>query len=433
MKFDFKDSLRGVIMFGEWQTVSEIFRKTTNDQRNTLIMLLDGWTSLSVLNLQSMNNADLKSIGWITAFLKVYSILPKSSLMFMNVLAQRKAFIQAVSTNHGALSAYRQARGNMYLTSLDLSSLLGKSRSTDSYQLVSQMTYFFYRKSVTATGPWWIAGCLHVDSGKMSWVPVSEYVTDVNPKFCNNLLFKPKPRSLSNLSNSGFKIMARSSQDNKALHSAKVSVSKIEASGATAVATDVKFKSGGNPPPIFVPITSNGKYGVVVTVAGYITESFELFMDCKASRDCKPERLVTMSPTMEAGQTRIIMNWLTTTPKDMDIHLMSFKLKKNSNQINKRKSCDTYWNKRTGCKKVKLDLDNTHGGEKGAETITLLDSTVNSGYKYAIGVLDYSGNKNGMANSNFLNSGVTVRVINGQQKAEKTLKTSVNLLKNPKR
>ena len=57
-----------------------------------------------------------------------------------------------------------------------------------------------------------------------------------------------------------------------------------------------------------------------------------------------------------------------------------------------------------------LDNDNTDGGEAGAETVTLLDNSINQDYVYLIGVEDYLLMDGGVS---FLSAGAQITITNG--------------------
>ena len=63
-----------------------------------------------------------------------------------------------------------------------------------------------------------------------------------------------------------------------------------------------------------------------------------------------------------------MMNWEKNTPNDLDLHIVAVKKKQ-------FKTCRTYFGKKNVCEKISLDLDNTRGGQNGAETIQ--DNSIN--------------------------------------------------------
>merc|ERR1719480_431578 len=106
-KLEFEYSMRGVLIFGEWRTISEIFTATEEEQRNTLIVSLESWSSLTISELQGMSNEELIEFGSITAFLKVFSINRRSALRQMNIEEQTNSIFNTLSRNSEILSSYR--------------------------------------------------------------------------------------------------------------------------------------------------------------------------------------------------------------------------------------------------------------------------------------------------------------------------------------
>ena len=99
------------------------------------------------------------------------------------------------------------------------------------------------------------------------------------------------------------------------------------------------------------------------------------------------------------------MTWEKNDPKDLDIFVMAV------SKVNST-TCLTYYGQKNGCEEISLDVDNTNGGLNGAETVTLLNNTINKDYVYIIAVEDYQysiGNTNGSA---FLESWAAVRITN---------------------
>ena len=120
-----------------------------------------------------------------------------------------------------------------------------------------------------------------------------------------------------------------------------------------------------------------------------------------------------MSPTLSLGQTRIMMAW-DAMPADVDIHVMV--IKKSDNRL-----CRTWYRHTSGCASISQDLDNTKGGLNGAETVTLLDNTVNSQYTYLIAMEDYAFEEEGTVS---LKSGSGITITNGLQTVESDMNAS---------
>jgi len=196
----------------------------------------------------------------------------------------------------------------------------------------------------------------------------------------------------------GLSISLKSSQDNGVINNATVSASLLTEEGSDPVAQDVPVDNNGN---VFIEIFSNGEYAISVQAPGFIDAHFTMEVNCEAD-DCINNRLVAMSPELEPGQTRIILTWVD-TPSDLDIHIFSVNKTDNS-------TCKTWYANQNGCQAISLDLDNTNGGMNGAETMTLLDSSINQEFFYLIGVEDYYFENDG---SLFMDSGAAITITNG--------------------
>ena len=155
-----------------------------------------------------------------------------------------------------------------------------------------------------------------------------------------------------------------------------------------------------------------GRYIVEIGAPGFITHTLEVNIACN-SEDCVLEKMVVMSPTLPPGQTRIMMAW-NAEPADVDIHVMA--IKKSDNSL-----CRTWYQRKASCEAISQDLDNTRGGLNGAETVTLLNNTINIMYTYLIAVEDYAFENNGQM---FLNSGTGITITNGLQTVENDMKAT---------
>ena len=84
-----------------------------------------------------------------------------------------------------------------------------------------------------------------------------------------------------------------------------------------------------------------GTFAVRVEADEFIQADTSIEVGCELS-DFTLQRLVSLSPELEAGQTRIIMSWETEQPFDLDIHVVSVR---NSDQL----ACRTYYSNLDGC------------------------------------------------------------------------------------
>merc|ERR1719402_164082 len=109
---------------------------------------------------------------------------------------------------------------------------------------------------------------------------------------------------------------------------------------------------------IIFPITSNGEYSIEVTADGYTNDVTKFWVICNVAtgRGCTPTKLISLSPVMPRGNLRIIMNW---NEKPEDLDLTSIQI-----DTNTQETCKTNYQDKTGCTGVKLDLDNTKGGDQ---------------------------------------------------------------------
>ena len=217
------------------------------------------------------------------------------------------------------------------------------------------------------------------------------------------------PKTCPYYKNVRIRLIARNSQNNKGVAGAIGSVNFQGDDGLTVVADEVAFKGE----ELFVPVSANGKYTGQIKADGFITADFEIEVACSAD-NCQVDKLVTLSPVLPPGKTRIMLTWEKQIPRDVDIHVMA--VEKSNNKL-----CKTYYKHKNRCKSVSLDLDNQKGGLNGAETVTLLDNAINKDYTYLVGIMDYFFERKGVP---FLNSGASITVTNGIQTVTKRLQGS---------
>jgi len=120
----------------------------------------------------------------------------------------------------------------------------------------------------------------------------------------------------------------------------------------------------------FVGVTAS----ITVSREGYIQETIERTISNEAEQVF---RGIFIAPTLNEGELRLVLGWETT--QDLDLYV---------EQINKTTGeivCVTYWNNRTSCNGVTLDVDSY---DYGPETVTWGDAA-NDPYSYNIIVNDY--------------------------------------------
>jgi len=159
---------------------------------------------------------------------------------------------------------------------------------------------------------------------------------------------------------------------------------------------------------LLVPVPGSGLYRVNVTAPSHIPDLSEVAVSCedpKSCDRCAPSLLVSLSPHLEPGRARLLLNWAS-LPKDLDLYSWQLPDRHGS-------GCLTSWRAKERCRGARLDLDNTKGGDNGAETITYSygrrereeDSSI-----YAVFVHDYSRNP-----QQFAGSGARLTITDGRE------------------
>ena len=72
-----------------------------------------------------------------------------------------------------------------------------------------------------------------------------------------------------------------------------------------------------------------GNYTVELWAEGFIPSTVTNYTMSCSSPVCDHVKLVSMSPTLAPGQTRIMMTWEKERPADVDIHVMSVRRSNN--------------------------------------------------------------------------------------------------------
>ena len=112
------------------------------------------------------------------------------------------------------------------------------------------------------------------------------------------------------------------------------------------VADDVAVQSNET---AFIEVHQNGYYSVQVKAEGFIDADFEMHVQC-TSEDCENAKLVSMSPELEPGQTRIMLTWEKENPVDLDIHIVAV-------QKSDQSTCRTFYEcSRCGLRRVPAEI-----------------------------------------------------------------------------
>jgi len=161
-------------------------------------------------------------------------------------------------------------------------------------------------------------------------IPILYYTLDVT------MTGPPCNRTASDLSCGcvTLQIKVLNSENNSPVTSAYVSITNPDSSSLSAVQVNrlgiVEFHS-----------CQIGTFEVHVESDGFIKATETIEADSHYA-DITIQRLVSISPKLEAGQTRIIMSWGTESPRDVDLHVVSVKKSDQS-------TCRTYYSNMNGC------------------------------------------------------------------------------------
>ena len=108
------------------------------------------------------------------------------------------------------------------------------------------------------------------------------------------------------------------------------------------------------------------------------------------------------------------MNWQTSIPKDLDLHVMAI------NKSNSSDFCRIWYNNKSSCPGALQDRDNMGGGGNGAEVVTLNSPSINNQYFYLIAVTDHQNSV-----VDFVNSGASIEVKNNIDSTYKPMTATV--------
>merc|ERR1712106_732191 len=313
----------------------------------------------------------------------------------------------------------KQIRSNAmfsYLVFADDNSLTGSSLGTsqahitvtDGTNSVKERIPAFTEDTV-AGARYWLAGCLQIVGETFNYVPVNSFSREspnvADKLFCDNL-FKnavdttPVEHFCENID---LHVDIHDSMTNGPVQNVTASVMVTKDDSEHVVIDGAIPDENGK---LTIPIKQNGHYVVKVEGNGYVAAKEYLDVACDITNcgDCEPTILVPLSPLLPPGALRLTMSW-GEKPLDLDIYAQQ----KNSN--NPEPSCTTYYEKKTECDGVTLDLDNFKGGNNGVETITFHDVDNQQDAIYMIFVHHYGSNR---VAEEFGSSGVHLTLTDGQ-------------------
>jgi len=254
---------------------------------------------------------------------------------------------------------------------------------------------------------YWFVGCLELVGETFNLQTVSEFSREspaLNNKLYCDSLFKQNNLGTTQppfCPNVDMSVKVRNGLTNDMVPGAKVSVIRVEDDQEVIITEGSEVNVDGL---TAAHVNQNGHYIVKVEAEGFIASEREIVVDCVLTDcdTCKPGAFVPLSPALEAGTLRFSLSW---AEKPMDLDLYAYR----RNWRDWDQSCETSYRKKTGCNVATLDLDNTRGGNNGAETITLKDVESQQDNVYMILVNNYVASKS----AEFKHSEAHVTITNG--------------------
>merc|ERR1719402_1198440 len=276
--------------------------------------------------------------------------------------------------------------------------------------------------STSAGVRYWFAGCMEIGTvgETFKFVPTNTFSrdkpSDDDKLFCDKL-FKESRSPLINqenvepfCENVKMKVRIHNAVTNDPILEARADVHYISGSSEDLVAGNVTTSEDGS---VAINVRKAGEYLINVRAEGFVRDQAFLNVDCDIARcsSCQPVILLSLSPELERGNVRIIMNW-DEKPSDLDIYTFQ------TNIDDRSQTCTTKYNNKNGCQGVTLDKDNARGGTSGAETITFDDVSNNANFVYMVYVNDYSRRP-----EEFVSSHVHLTITDGIDNTKINMKT----------
>jgi uncharacterized protein YfaP (DUF2135 family) len=252
----------------------------------------------------------------------------------------------------------------------------------------------------TAAGVrYWFAGCLQVVGDSFNFQALEQFSrerpSDQDKLFCDKLFQDSRPTERPRApfcDDVHMVVKVHNALTNQPIKNATLDIHYIHDEYEELVASNFTTLEDGL---LDVIIHANGKYAINVRADGYIHDRGVLNVTCDINdcSQCQPIKLFSLSPTLEQGSVRIVMNW-DAKPTDLDIYTFQTDIEDRS------QTCTTNYRNSDGCQGVTLDRDNARGGTNGAETITFHNITTNNNFVYMVYITDYSRRPEEFANSN---------------------------------
>ena len=234
----------------------------------------------------------------------------------------------------------------------------------------------------------WFVGCIKIVGDSFMFERVDKFSraspSSLNKLHCDSLFkqLRASPTKEPFCPNVDMAVRVRNSLTNAIVPNATVSVIRLSEDDEVIITEGHPVDNDGQAASL---VNQNGHYTVKVEAQGFITNERDLQVSCDiaACDQCSPSVFIPLSPTLEPGTMRLSLSW---GAKPLDLDFQVFR----RTWTNWDDECRTYFGKKTGCGQAVLDLDNTKGGNNGAETISLRDVGEQEDNVYMVFVQDYS-------------------------------------------
>jgi len=224
-------------------------------------------------------------------------------------------------------------------------------------------------ENVVSGTRYWFVGCIKLVGNTFRFENVDKFSREspstTNRLHCDNL-FKQiisEPEKEPFCPNADISVRVRNGLTNEIVSTATVSVIKMSDTDEDIITDGLSVDVDGQ---AATHINENGHYIIKVEAEGFVSNERDLQVSCNITscEECKPGALIPLSPTLSPDTMRLSLSWAP-LPKDLDLQVY----RRTWNDWDD--SCRTSYSKKTGCVTAVFDLDNTKGGEHGAETITI--------------------------------------------------------------
>jgi len=226
-----------------------------------------------------------------------------------------------------------------------------------------------FLEPVEAGSKYWFVGCIKLIGDTFVFETVDKFSRE-SPSSSSKLhcdsMFKQAaagPTAAPFCPNVEVSVKVRNSLTNQIVPNAAVSVIRLSEDDEVIITEGLTLDTDGQASSL---VHENGQYVIKVEADGFISDDRDLEIACDIAEcdSCAPAAFIPLSPELDPGTMRLSLSW---GAKPLDLDLQVYRRTHNDWDD----SCRTSYQQKTGCRYAVLDLDNTKGGEKGSETITL--------------------------------------------------------------